>query len=223
MILNLTKKYIEDSLKQIENLDVILKNSLTKQGYIDYLQGIGKEHYKLFISISMQINNCKILEIGTHHGNSAVALGFSNIYTKNITLNTLDIIDIVQPNCKNFFINNNINFSILNLLDANTRTKYKDKILENDIIYIDIDPHEGLLEYEMYIWLKQNNYNGIIIFDDIKLGLGHSANNTPPIRHKMSDFWDKVDNNDKLDITNVGHASGTGLVYFNKEKNRIIV
>ena len=39
----------------------------------------------------------------------------------------------------------------------------------------------------------------------------------------MSDFWDKVDNNDKLDITNVGHASGRGLVYFNKEKNHIIV
>ena len=72
-----------------------------------------------------------------------------------------------------------------------------------------------------YIKLKENNYKGIILYDEIKLGLGHSANGTRSTQHKMSDFWDKVDKIYKLDITNVGHWSGTGLVNFNN--NNIII
>jgi hypothetical protein len=53
------------------------------------------------------------------------------------------------------------------------------------------------------------------------LGLGHSANGTRTTQHKMTDFWDKVDNFDKLDITNVGHRSGTGMINFNN--NNIII
>ena len=83
--------------------------------------------------------------------------------------------------------------------------KNKDFILSHDIIFIDIDQHNGILEYEMYIWLKYNSYQGIIIYDDIKLGLNHSANGYQKTTHKMSDFWDKVDINEKIDITHLGH------------------
>jgi hypothetical protein len=31
----------------------------------------------------------------------------------------------------------------------------------------------------------------------------------------MSDFWNRIPNNIKVDLTNIGHHSGTGLVWFN--------
>jgi hypothetical protein len=88
------------------------------------------------------------------------------------------------------------------------------------LIFIDIDPHEGLLELEMYTWLKNNNYKGIIIFDDIHLGRGHMRSTA---NHSMQEFWDKVDPSHSYDLTNVGHWSGTGLVCFDNEKNEIIL
>ena len=33
-----------------------------------------------------------------------------------------------------------------------------------------------------------------------------------------NNFWNKVAAEDKLDVTKFGHWSGTGLIFFNKEK-----
>ena len=35
--------------------------------------------------------------------------------------------------------------------------------------------------------------------------------------HSMQEFWDKIDNSDKIDLTSVGHWSGTGLICFYPE------
>lgn len=39
----------------------------------------------------------------------------------------------------------------------------------------------------------------------------------------MIDFWNKIPNDFKINLTNVGHWSGTGLVCFNKEKYNFIL
>lgn len=39
----------------------------------------------------------------------------------------------------------------------------------------------------------------------------------------MIDFWKKVDSADKMDLTHLGHWSGTGVVCFDFENNRIII
>ena len=179
-------------------------------------KGWGKEHYKLFCGISSQLNNKKILEIGTHHGNSSVAFSYGKILGNNIYVKTYDIVDLVSENCKKFMDKYLIDFTIQNIFDSVYRENNKDEILSYDLIYIDIDPHDGILEYEMYCWLKNNYYQGIIIFDDIKLGLDHKANNYNKTTHKMSDFWNKIEDEYKIDISYLGHWSGTGLVYFNK-------
>jgi predicted O-methyltransferase YrrM len=183
----------------------------------------GYEHYKLFCSISKQINNKKILEIGTHHGNSAVAFGFGKLFENNIYIKTFDIINLINDKCKKFMDKYNIKFELQNIFNYEYREINKNEILSFDIIYIDIDPHNGILEYEMYNWLKINNFKGIIIFDDIKLGLDHQANNYETTSHKMSDFWDKIPNEEKIDLTYLGHWSGTGIVYFDKINNNIIL
>ena len=219
MNLNLTKSFLESI---ITNDDIIkIKNSLTETGYNDMLKDYGYEHYKLFMGISKQLSNIKILEIGTHHGNSAICFSFGNYYNNNNKIDTYDITNMIQENPKENFKNMNISYFLQNILNENYCDNNKDYLLSFDIIFIDIDPHEGLLEYDMYLWLKKNNYQGIIIYDDIKLGLNHEANSTRATQHSMIDFWNKIDKEFKIDISNVGHISGTGLINFNKNNNII--
>ena len=219
MIINLNKNHLENLLKDYnKNLQEYFDKINDKETYYDF----GKEHYRLFAGISCQLDDKKILELGTHNGKSAIALSYGKIIEKNIIINTFDIINLLTNKGKLFFKNYSVNYELKNLLDNDTREKNKDFILSHDIIFIDIDPHNGILEYEMYIWLKNNSYQGIIIYDDIKLGLNHSANGYQKTTNKMSDFWDKLDINEKIDITHLGHWSGTGIVVFNKEKNKFI-
>jgi len=70
-----------------------------------------------------------------------------------------------------------------------------------DIIFIGAaDPERTII----YDYLKKNNYIGILILDDIYLN--------EPMRY----FWNEVcKNEDKMDISHLGHWSGTGIIYFN--------
>ena len=177
----------------------------------------GEENYKLFLSISEQLpNHSRIIDIGTCRGNSAVALSYS-MKTQNKTLfvDTYDIKKMVNPICEKFFKEYNLNYHIYNILE--NLEENKDKILSSNLIFFDIDPHEGVNEYNFYLWLKKNNYQGIIIYDDIDLGLGHKCETGyRSTKHSMKDFWGKIPEDEKIDITSVGHHSGTGIVYFNK-------
>jgi predicted O-methyltransferase YrrM len=221
MRLNLTKDFNQTIVNKISSN--FLKN-LTKQGQIDYNKGFGKEHYMFFCGISSQLeDNTKILEIGTHNGNSTIALSYGITQNKRIEIDTFDIKDILMPNCKKFIESEKlVNCHYENLFDNKTREEKKEFILSRDIIFIDIDPHEGILEKSMLEWLHKEEYKGIIIFDDIHLGLNHSANDYRATKERMSDFWKGVDNNIKYDLTSVGHSSGTGLVVFDKSKHDLI-
>ena len=62
--------------------------------------------------------------------------------------------------------------------------------------------HDGVFENQVYRILKQHRYNGLLFLDDIHL-------NQP-----MADFWGAI-SEEKEDITDLGHWSGSGLVEFN--------
>lgn len=166
----------------------------------------GKEHYYLLASIGSQLKNKKIIELGTHAGRSALCLNWCN----NNIVYTYDIQDMRLPY---IFDQKNIFFKKENLFDKTTREKNKDHLLSSDLIFIDVDPHEGILELEIYNWLKDHNYKGIILYDDIKLGSGHMGIKTG---NSMRDtFWKNIEEKYKKDISHVGHWSGTGLISFN--------
>jgi hypothetical protein len=76
-----------------------------------------------------------------------------------------------------------------------------------------------MLEFNMYQWLKENNYDGIIIFDDIYLGKkGHMFENRRLEGHYMyQNLWSKIPECDKICISNLGHKSGTGIINFNQD------
>mmetsp|Transcript_75598 Transcript_75598/g.177510 ORF Transcript_75598/g.177510 Transcript_75598/m.177510 type:complete len:111 (+) Transcript_75598:37-369(+) len=73
-------------------------------------------------------------------------------------------------------------------------------LLDADLIMLDTD-HDGKFEAEAYRFLQTYNFSGLVILDDIYLN------------REMDRFWASV-KEPKVDLTDVGHSSGTGLVMF---------
>jgi len=215
MILNLTKENIENLLNTCNFFE---KNNF----YNSEDKIIGRGHYSLFAAIGIQLINSKIIEIGTCTGHSI--LSFSNNST--INNNTLFTYDINPCNvCQNILKTSGAIFSNINLFDPKIRESNINHILSANIIFIDIDPHIGIIEYDMVLWLKKNKYEGLIILDDIYLSkTGHEYENRKIEGHYMyQNLWAKIPDNEKICISNVGHSSGTGIVCFNFEKHKIII
>jgi len=166
---------------------------------IDFFSNPGKEHYKLLAFFSTLFNNSNIIEIGTHLGHSALALS----YNKTNTVYTFDIVDKVRPNIKNI---ENIKFCIDDLFDKNTFDKWKDIILSCPFIFLDCDPHNGTMEMSLLDFIKDIDYKGFVICDDIWY-----------FKEMRDNFWYKIEDQYRYDLTDIGHWSGTGIVTFNKD------
>jgi len=160
----------------------------------------GEQHYRLLTYFSLLYNNSIIFDIGTNSGSSAVALSYNST-------NTVYSFDI-ENKIKNNDIRKikNISFIIANLWNEPTMMFWKNKLLSSSVIFLDIDPHEGTMEYVFYKFLLANKYKGILICDDVWMFKGMRDN-----------FWSKIDGG-KYDLTSVGHFSGTGIIDFSAQK-----
>jgi hypothetical protein len=143
------------------------------------------EHYDLLSTLSQEFNGVRIYDIGTYKGTSALALSSNN---KNLVV-SYDIgyfITVQRPE--------NVEFRIGNF--------YYDKdMLSSPLIMFDIDPHNGQDERKFVDNLISVDYKGTVIFDDIHLNDG------------MEKFWQSI-TQEKYDLTELGHWSGTGMVIF---------
>jgi len=164
--------------------DKLINYQLDHNPYYFHIES-GKEHYRLLMYVSTLYNNETIFDVGTNKCMSALALS----YNKSNKVKTYDIIKLLpeNPNVDN----------IEYILGDST----KDTDLKNcPVIFLDVD-HDGIYEDIFYDHLKSINWKGILILDDIHL-------NEPMIK-----FWNRIEE-EKHDITNIGHWSGTGLVVF---------
>lgn len=152
----------------------------------------GQEHYRLLRYLTSKIDS-NIVEIGTHAGSSAIAMSLDTDYT-------ILTYDVVEMKGKNYDYIKNI---IFRLTEYQKDSEYEDFILNSKMIFIDA-PHNGFFERELYAWLKDKNYKGLTIWDDIHLN------------EDMKSFWNDVDL-PKLDITKYGHVTGTGAIYFSND------
>ena len=151
-----------------------------------FLQPPGYQHYHLLAYItSMLPEGSRVLEIGARTGESAIAMKIGN---PSIKLTTCDLED-------NFNRYEDIDFRQINGLEL--IEEFKDA----PFIFIDVDPHDGVQERVMLQKLKDVGFHGVLLLDDIRINQG------------MFDFWNEI-NLPKIDITNVGHYSGTGIVIF---------
>ncbi len=187
------------------NFDINIPNFESKfSSYVplthhEFYQKSGKEHYRLLSYFSTFFNNSVIFDIGTHEGKSALALSYNET-------NKVISFDILSKFKGNIESKSNVEFHIENIFYKTNLDKWKEKLLSSPLIFIDIAPHDGFLEYDMVMWLKEHDYKGIIILDDIWY-----------YRDMRINLWYKIEPEYRYDVTEFGHWAGTGLVIFNSE------
>lgn len=146
-----------------------------------FVQG---EPYAEYIKLSNSRSNITIIDIGTYRGFSAVALA-SN---KTNMVHSFDIgnyIEIELPF--------NVQFTKTGALQIP-----KSLLREASIILLDVDPHDGKQEPEIFKYIKASGFKGIVIADDVNFNQG------------MKDWFNSV--TEKKELAN-WHHTGTGIIY----------
>lgn len=195
----LRRDMIENNLEFEKEFATHFFNKIYPTEISEFFDDIGKEHHRLVAYLSTFFNDGIIIDVATESGQTALALS----YNPTNTVHTFDVKGKLTEEQKQYkWKSRKIEFHEENLWNANVRKEWKDTILSSKLIFVDLDPHDGYLEYELYSWLKRNKYNGIIVYDDINFQ-GMQVN-----------FWNKIPDSDKQNITHLGHYSGTGLILF---------
>ena len=198
MLLNVKrgKTFFEPSLNEIDKIN-FKEIADIEDEKIEFSGICGNEHYRLLAYFSTLFNNTIIIDIGSHRGKSSLALS----YNKSNTVISFDIIDNVYN--EKIKKRENIQFYLENLWDNEIRNKWRETILNSGLIFLDVDPHNGKMEYEFYQFLKSINYTGILLCDDIWY-----------FKEMRDNFWYNIPDNYKYDLTQYGHWSGTGAITF---------
>jgi trans-aconitate methyltransferase len=149
------------------------------------------DYYRLLTAIGIAYPDYSFLDIGTNKGASCLAYYYGNPKAK---ITTMDIV-----NCQIFLpeqVLNDIEFIICDSTTHKFERKY-------DIIFMDIS-HNGTDEKKLIQNLLEQGMlkDCAVLFDDIHLN------------PEMQEFWDSlnVPCKQKIDITQYGHGSGTGLL-----------
>lgn len=161
-----------------------------------YRLGMGQEHYKLLAFLSSQCDkNDVIYDIGTHVGFSALALAFN----PDVNVITYDLVNHIQTKETCAKHCNNITFKLADC----TQPGEIEALGKASIIFLDVDPHDGIQEPYIFQAIQKAGFRGIMLVDDIHLNEG------------MKKFWDWIPLK-KYDVTRYGHFSGTGVVVFDE-------
>lgn len=198
-------EYFEDLIKNYKLIPGFEKEAIYNDDDIcEFFQKPGKNHYRLLSYLSTLFNDSLIIDIGTHRGQSSLALS----YNESNTIYTFDIFDKVYN--EKIKSRKNIHFFQDDLFDKKIQEKWKNDILNSAFIFLDVDPHNGNMEIEFYNYLKEIDYKGFVVFDDI----WH-------FKEMRDNFWYKIPDKYRYDLSDLGHCSGTGIICTND--NTIIV
>lgn len=187
-LINLIKELSNSNLTKVD-LSEYKKYNLNIYNEYLYLE-FGKEHYQLLANISQKTNNKTFYDIGTNYGASALALSFN----KTNKVKSYDLINLLP--CE--ISEENINFEIGDC------TKDSD-LLNADLIFLDT-AHDGSFEQVFLDFLVEKSYRGIVIMDDV---------NEYPILRFLAEKISNANNFEIIDLTHVGHYSGTLALIFN--------
>ena len=186
-----SKKTIKLDKDAIKTLDVshLAEQSLNSNDWLT----AGQSEYRLYAWLSTKFNNTTILDVGTRTGGSALALSYND---KNKVISY----DLVEQGASSGIKKDNITFKVQDFREDDT--------LDYDnisIIMIDVDPHDGTAEEEMFEYLEDKGWKGLVLLDDIG-----------PQWPEIEDFWNRI-TFPKINVTEIGHMSGTGLVNFDSK------
>ena len=158
----------------------------------------GQSEYRFYAYMSTWFNKTTILDIGTRTGGSALALSYN-------PTNQVRSYDLIEQGAS-VIKKDNITWNIGDFME--------DEDIDWDnvsIVMIDVDPHDGSQERVMMDWLREKGWKGILMHDDIGPGW-------PDIQL----MWDEIPE-EKFDVTEIAHMSGTGIVNFGNAHEITIV
>ena len=177
------------------NYEEVLKqdiNYLQKQLNLDWVTRKG-EAFQLLNYITKQFNDITIIDAGTHLGWSAYTLANN---PTNLVI-TYDITNRFDTD----YLKDVANIEV-KILDINKESI--DVLHSAEVIYLDIDPHDGIQEKVFTDILQRSEWQGYLFCDDIHIN---------PL---MESWWNRITLN-KYDLTDIGHLHGTGLITYNRE------
>tara|TARA_B100001113_G_scaffold264419_1_gene219361 strand:- start:504 stop:1130 length:627 start_codon:yes stop_codon:yes gene_type:complete len=196
-------KIIKD---EVRNLDITHLRDISLNS--NDWQEPGVSEYQLYAYLSSKVNDSIILDIGTHKGGSALSLS----YNERNKIRSYDIKEQGASTIKK----DNITWHIGQFTE--------DSQIDWDnvsIIMLDVGWHTGKEEREMMQFLRDKDWKGILLHDDIDTPLSQETRSAnPKLLHMPEILW--FDNNnmwneipeEKFDLSDIGHCSGTGLVNF---------
>lgn len=155
------------------------------------------EHYKLLYYLTTLMENELILDLGTRDGLSALCLS----HNKKNNVITYDLNNKPEELLQYEHKLPNLTFKQMNVFDESLEVFKKSKL-----IFLDLDPHDGIQEKRFMELMESIDYNGIIVADDIVWF------------PNMANWWANIKQR-KYDVTRFGHGSGTGLILFSDNIN----
>ena len=199
------------------NID-LRENAILQSSYKAY--GSDIEHYCAILAhLSTYFNDSIIVDMGTHTGNSAAALSYNKsnkVYTFDITPTEEAVELFKEDEYKNITyiigncIENNWYGQPLGPFSTNLSEPLKSEkeiFLSSELIFLDIDPHDGVQEPQVLDFLITNDWKGIMVCDDI----GHQH---PP----MHDWWNSIELPTYIIRNKYAAFKGTGIVCFDGQE-----
>jgi predicted O-methyltransferase YrrM len=179
------------TINDLNSINLVeLSNYIPEIEFRNYFIGLaGHEHYRLLTYISTLYNSNILIDIGTFKGCSSLALSY------NIS-NTIFSFDLNKESRNLSLYPENVTYVIDNILNG----IYDEIIQSSPFILLDVN-HDGYFEHEFHSHLQKINWNGILMLDDINLN------------NEMKSYWSWIEE-EKYDISEIGHWSGTGIVKF---------
>jgi predicted O-methyltransferase YrrM len=163
--------------------------------------GPGKEHYKLLAYLSKTLNCKKLVELGTYIGQGTVALS----YDESKEVHSYDIYSWFPEDGSITAENReNIQLHVCDYIDDMAEI-----IKDCSLVFLDID-HTGVTERIIMDALRKVGYKGLVLIDDTKLN------------DEMKSFYADIPEK-KMDISDVGHWSGSGLVIMDPSVFEVVV
>jgi len=158
------------------------------------------EHYRLLSHLSWQLERGEtVVDVGTFLGFSALALS----HNQTARVISYDISQSIPATSDSFtpLHRATIDFRLGDVL------KDLPSLLHAPLMFLDTN-HDGTFEREFIQELQRLKYQGIVLCDDINLN------------DEMRAFWADV-SLPKIDLTSVGHWSGTGAILFDPSVTRL--
>mmetsp|Transcript_19784 Transcript_19784/g.47234 ORF Transcript_19784/g.47234 Transcript_19784/m.47234 type:complete len:208 (+) Transcript_19784:1443-2066(+) len=180
----------------------------------------GAQHFKLLRYLAQQLTASNlVVELGTRTGTSAAALSGCDGSVSSPVCGAHRVVSI-DLNMDGLLDNAvmcgvdletllsalpNVDFRAVDIFSNSTEAAdARALLLQADIVFVDT-AHLGDFEADVYTFLHDHGFRGLLLLDDI-----HWTSNPA-----MEVLWQTVITHpNKLDLTSIGHSSGTGAVNF---------